>query len=94
MVKNTIATAQDASGIALKLLEFMAEDGNHLWQFMELAGLSPGDLKHLAASLDFQAGLLDHVLANESLLLAFAANQGLNPAAVVQARARLPGYSP
>jgi hypothetical protein len=42
----------------------------------------------------FQAGVLDFVLADESLLVAFAANEGLDPAAIMRARAALPGFTP
>ena len=39
----------------------------------------------------FLAGVLEHMLAHESLLIAFADSAGINPAAVARARSALGG---
>jgi hypothetical protein len=84
----------DASAIALKLLGYMAADGDVLGRFMALSGVSPEELRNGLSDPHFQAGVLDFVLADESLLVAFAANEGLDPAAIMRARAALPGFTP
>lgn len=60
---------------------------------MGLSGLAPDDLRRGIADPVFQAGVLDFALADESLLIAFAANAGINPASIMQARAKMPGFS-
>ncbi|MFO1033150.1 MAG: DUF3572 domain-containing protein [Hyphomicrobiales bacterium] len=94
MLKNAHAKSETPSVIALKWLAFMARDGEILERFMGLTGLSPGDIKSQANVEEFHAGLLDYLLQDESQLLAFAASEGLDPAAIMRARSQLPGFSP
>ena len=75
------------------MLVFVASDPDQLGRFMALSGLSPQDLRANLQDPVFQAGVLDFALSDESLLLAFAANEGIDPHAVLRARARLPGFS-
>ena len=77
----------------MKLLGFLAEDADLLGRFMSLSGLSPDDLRRGIADPAFQAGVLDFALSDESLLLAFAANAGIDPAAVMKARTKMPGFA-
>ncbi len=93
MVARTDGGAGHASVIAMKLLTFIAADSDLLGRFMSLSGLGPDDLRRGLNDPAFQAGVLDFALEDESLLLAFAANEGLNPVAIVQARAKLPGFA-
>lgn len=94
MLKQPQPKLEAASEIAMKFMVFLANDADQLGRFMALSGLSPDDLRQNLSSPDFQAGLLDFALSEESLLLAFAANAGLDPSAVMRARAGLPGFSP
>jgi hypothetical protein len=54
-------------------------------RFVSLNGLSPGNLREAGADPGFLAGVLDHLAGDEALLLAFAANSGLDPAEVMRA---------
>lgn len=74
-------------------MSFLASDADQLGRFMALSGLSPQDVRQNLQEPQFQAGLLDFALSDESLLLAFAANEGLDPGSVMRARSRLPGFS-
>lgn len=94
-MKPLHASADDdsASAIALQLLGFLVSDDDRLTQFLALTGLGLDDLHAQAADRAFQGGVLDYALADESLLLAFTADQGLKPDSVLRARQRLPGAS-
>lgn len=93
MAKATQPRREDGSVIAMKLLTYIASDEDVLGRFMGMSGLSPDDLRRGIADPAFQAGVLDFALSDESLLIAFAANAGLNPTAIMQARSRMPGFS-
>ena len=58
---------------------------------MAATGLAPAELKLRAGDGNFLGGVLDYLLADESLLLAFAAEEGLAPDAPADARRRLTG---
>jgi hypothetical protein len=80
-----------AQTIALKALGYLAADEDLLEPFLNSTGLVAGDLRVGATDSAFLAGVLDYVLQNEALLLAFAASEELAPETIVQARQRLPG---
>jgi Protein of unknown function (DUF3572) len=91
---NKITTSQDAGqAMALQALAFLAADSDLLDGFLATTGLHLGDVRDLAADIDFQAGVLDYVLANEPLLISFAVDSGVRPQDIVAARSRLPGAS-
>jgi hypothetical protein len=56
---------------------------------MSLSGLELENLRATAAVPGFLAAVLDHLMLDEALLLAFAANSGRNPSSVAKARAHL-----
>lgn len=62
-----------------------------MWRFFDLTGLSPGDLREAAARPGFALGVLDHLLADEELLLAFAAEQRIDPSSIMKTRQQLAG---
>lgn len=94
MLKSAQSQREDGSVIAMKLLGFLAADEDLLGRFMGLSGLAPDDLRRGIADPAFQAGVLDFALSDESLLIAFAANVGINPASIMLARSKMPGFSP
>jgi len=93
LLKQLKPAAEESADIALKFLTYLASDPEQLGRFMALTGISPQDLRQGIQDPAFQAGALDFALSDESLLLAFAANAGLKPEAVMKARSRLPGFS-
>jgi hypothetical protein len=80
-----------AESIAVQALTFIAEDAEQLGRFMALSGLGPESLRAAAAEPGFLAGVLDYVLGDERLLLAFAERAGLPPAKVGRARELIAG---
>lgn len=83
--------ALSPNDIAVQALTFLASDGERLERFLALSGLDPARIREAAAEPGFLAGVLDHLMADEALLLEFAGHGGLSPDAVVRARARLSG---
>lgn len=81
----------DATAVGIKALEYVAGDPVQLARFLDLSGLQVGQLRAAAARPAFFAGLLDFLLGHEPTLLAFAAEAGLAPEAIVAARDRLGG---
>lgn len=60
-------------------------------RFLALTGVDPGDVRALSGESGFQLALLDHLCADEALLLAFASEEGANPEEIVAARRALGG---
>jgi hypothetical protein len=82
-------TRESAEGIAVQALAFVAAEPARLSRFLALTGLAPQQLRAQAETPQFLAAVLEHLLADESLLLAFAANASLVPQAVASACALL-----
>jgi Protein of unknown function (DUF3572) len=80
-----------AEALALQGLTFLAGDAARLTRFLTLTGIDPGELRGWAGNPGIQAAVLDHLLADESLLLVFAAEAGVAPEEVAPAQAVLAG---
>lgn len=81
----------DAGSLPLQLITFLAQDEERFAQFLALSGLGPQDFRLHLAEPGFQAMVLDQVLQDQSMVLAFTSAQGLPPEAVLAARRKLPG---
>lgn len=79
--------------MALKVLGFLASEPDRLQRFMDLSGLDVAAIRSGASEPAFLGGLLDHILADQSLLLTFAEEHGVKPERIVQLRRKLPGAS-
>ena len=80
-----------AETLAIAALSFLAEDPERLGIFLALSGIGPESLRAAAGEPHFLAGVLDHVVGNEKLLLDFATHQGIDPFDVTRARQALAG---
>ncbi|HKZ96516.1 MAG TPA: DUF3572 domain-containing protein [Hyphomicrobiaceae bacterium] len=78
-----------AESIALAGLTFLAEDPARLGRFLALTGIGPQELRTKASAPEMLAAVLEHLLADESLLLVFAASKNVRPEAVQPAHALL-----
>ncbi len=78
-------SSEEAEVISLKALAFLAADGERLGRFLALSGIDPADIRAAARNPQFLAGVLNHLLQDESLLLTFTADEDLDP--------RLPGLA-
>lgn len=90
---RTQESRQHAELLAIQALEFLAADPERLERFLLASGIAPQHLRSAAAEPEFLAGILDHLGAEEALLLAFAQHAGIDPADVARARRALPGAS-
>jgi hypothetical protein len=81
--------AGEAEIIALNALTFLASDPYRFEAFLALSGLSVTEVAARAGERSFQRGVLEHLMANESLLVAFCAENGLKPEAPGRALRRL-----
>jgi hypothetical protein len=91
VLKPPKLSREEAEVIALKALGFLANDMARLERFLALSGVSPQGIRQAAESPQFLAGLLQHLLTDESLLLTFTAEQDLDPRLPALAAALLAG---
>lgn len=86
-LKNRDRASRDtAEALAIRALAFVAQEPERLGRFLAMTGLGPETLRAAASDPSFLASVIDHVTADEGLLLAFAAHESINPATVAQAR--------
>jgi hypothetical protein len=78
-----------AQAIALQALAFLAEDPGRCARFLALTGLAIGDLRQRVAARELHCAVLEHLAADESLLLAFSANSAIAPQWIAKALALL-----
>ncbi len=78
---------------AASLLTFLAAEPERFDRFLSLTGLSVGGLRAAAGRSDFAGHLLAYLASDEPLLLAYARDQGRDPAEVA-ALAMAAGSSP
>jgi hypothetical protein len=78
-----------AEVLAIQALAFLAEEPERLGAFLAASGIGPDAIRDAAREPGFLGGVLDHMLGNESLLVAFADSAGLNPASIARARREL-----
>jgi len=78
--------------LAIQALAFIADEPERLAGFLAVTGLTVERIRQAANQPDFLTGVLEHMLANESLLIAFAASAAIDPAEVARARNRLGGH--
>ena len=80
-----------AENLAIAALGFIAAEPERLSRFLALTGIAPDSIRAAAREPQFLVGVLDHVMGDERLLLAFAAEHEVDPEAVMRARHALAG---
>ncbi|HZP75748.1 MAG TPA: DUF3572 domain-containing protein [Pseudolabrys sp.] len=89
MKKRDSFTEAAAETVAIQALTYIAADAERLGGFLSLTGIGPDQIRAAARTPGFLAGVLDHIVADEALLVGFAAAADLKPEHVVRARAAL-----
>jgi hypothetical protein len=80
---------QEAETIALQALTFILSEPRHLETFLAETGFTPAELAANAEAGHVLEAALNQMMANEAILLAFAANVGLSPEDVARAHHHL-----
>jgi hypothetical protein len=75
-----------AEVMAVEALAFLGRSPERLIRFLDVSGLRPDSLRAAAAEPGFFAGLMDYLVSDEELLVAFAGEIGASPESVMQAR--------
>ena len=84
-------TPEAVEMLAIQALGFIAEDPERMAGFLASTGIAAEDIRAAAGEPGFLAGVLEHMLGDESLLIAFALSAGIDPAEVARARGALGG---
>jgi hypothetical protein len=92
MKSRSPQSREGAEMLAIQALAFIAEEPERLTGFLAITGINIEGLREAAGEADFLAGVLEHMLGDESLLIAFAESAGINPADVAKARNALGGH--
>ena len=80
-----------AESLAIQALGFIVEDGDRLSRFLALSGLNPSEIRAAAIEPGFLTGVLDHIVSDDRLMIAFAEQSGLAPAEIEKAHSALTG---
>lgn len=91
MAKTPPMTLESAETLALQGLTFLVGDAGRLSRFLTLTGIDPGELSGWDGNHGLQGAVLEHLLADESLLLVFATEIGAGPETIAPAHALLTG---
>jgi Protein of unknown function (DUF3572) len=91
MKRRASGSREAAETLAVQALGFLAEEPERLGAFLSVSGIAHEDIRQAAREPGFLAGVLDHMLGDETLLMAFADSAGLDPASVARARRALGG---
>lgn len=84
-------TQKLAEILALKALNFLAEDGDALVRFLAGSGLDLGDLKENAGSPELLAAVMDFLLTDDALIEGFCSREDVTPPLLHRLRTNLPG---
>jgi hypothetical protein len=80
---------EEAESLALRTLTYIASDGDRLARFLGMTGLNPETIRQSAASPAFFAAVLDHVAADERLLIDLSGFLGVKPEHIMEAHRTL-----
>ncbi|MGE0770061.1 MAG: DUF3572 family protein [Hyphomicrobiaceae bacterium] len=84
-------TRDSAEELGARALLFLVEDSGRLVRFLADTGLDPAELRHNMQDAATLAAAIGHLMADESSLLAFASNVGVEPDDIARAELALGG---
>lgn len=88
---RTSLSRKDGEDLAAAALGFLAAEPDRLSRFLDLSGLGPHNLRAAAAAPGFLEAVLDYLIGDEPVLIAFAEAQEIAPERVVRARHAMDG---
>jgi hypothetical protein len=77
--------------LAIQALAFIAEEAERLDRFLAVTGLERERIREAAREPSFLAGVLEHMLGDERLLIAFSQSAGIDPTEIARASSALGG---
>lgn len=89
MARISTLGCDDARALAGSALGYLAGDMDRLGRFLAITGIEPRRIREAAREPGFLAGVLDHILADEALTIAFAEHEKLAPERIGEARSVL-----
>lgn len=87
--KQSSLSLEAAETVGIQALGFLSSDSELLGRFLSLSGLDANGIRDVASEPSFLAAVLDFLLSDDSLILAFASNSAIAPEDVVAAKMRL-----
>ena len=78
-MKSAKIDFEAAEWVGIHALGFLASDMPRLGRFLSLTGLGPSDIAASKDDPSFLGSVLEYLLADEPLLLEFAANNSIPP---------------
>ena len=78
-----------AEMLAIQALAFIAGEPDRVTRFLDTSGIAADEIRAAAREVAFLAGVLEHMLGDESLLVAFAESAGIDPGEIARARVAL-----
>ena len=91
MKRRDQVSRNTAEMLAIQALAFIAEDPERLARFLGLSGIAADEIRAAARQSAFLTGVLEHMLGDENLLIAFAASAGIDPGMIARALSVLGG---
>ena len=85
------ASAEAAQVMALRMVEFLSGEDGLLEAFVATSGVAPHDLGQRLSEPETLAAVMDFVLQDDSRVIAFARQAGVDPTVIPGLRAFLPG---
>lgn len=88
-MKQKQLSVEEAETVAINAMGFLAGDPERIERFIALTGLGPAEIPNMLGDRSFLSGVLDHLLADETLLFLFCEDTGVAPDTPAAARMRL-----
>jgi hypothetical protein len=88
-LKRDRMSAADAEALAIEALGFLAGDPERLGAFLSETGLGPADMRAVAGEPGFLAAVIEHIMSDDGLVLAFAEHARIRPTLIAVARHHL-----
>src|SRR5262249_48501450 len=92
MKRRANLTREQAEGLAIQALAFIAGDGERLGRFLAVTGIGPAEIRTAAREPGFLIRVLDSMASGEQLIGAFAAEADWDPSDIERARVVLGGW--
>ncbi len=86
MKRRAQVSRDTAEMLAIQALAFIGREPDRLARFLDLSGIAPQEIRAAARDGGFLAGVLEHMLGDENLLVAFAESAGIDPGEIARAR--------